>query len=416
MTGDTDRLYKEGVAAIRAGDKESARTKLMQVVEIDQTHEQAWLWLSAAVEKNEDRIICLQNVLTINPNNEAARKGLEKLGASTAVDTNVAGYDEEPPMKAPPPAEPSHRMEHGSSWVAQNMQMSKPEREMFSPAPAGPRAETPAAAKSSLPPEESWRAALLDDSREMGTPNSAKYMREVKGVREPRGFLDLVNTWGDMLIFRMGEFEREYKNAGFGHIMINILVASILAAILLSLKILLLDALTPGGRDAAFADVFTQTFGPGTASLLGVDGMFKTIASPSFLGIGLVVIVLGMIVFYFLRSMFESFILDRVCSLLQGKGDIIETLHAIVNVQVVAQIAQIPVLLITPFLSPTAAFYVTIGIGLYPFLLKARAVGNVHKFGWLVGIGALIINGVAMYAILFFLLFCLLSLAAFGSS
>ena len=59
---EIDRLYQEGVAALRAGDKAAGREKLMRVVEADQLHENAWLWHSGAVETDDERIICLENV------------------------------------------------------------------------------------------------------------------------------------------------------------------------------------------------------------------------------------------------------------------------------------------------------------------------------------------------------------------
>jgi tetratricopeptide (TPR) repeat protein len=74
-----DDLLKQGIAAARAGRKDEARQKLMRVVELDEENEQAWLWLSGVVESNDDRRVCLENVLTINPANAAAHKGLRLL-------------------------------------------------------------------------------------------------------------------------------------------------------------------------------------------------------------------------------------------------------------------------------------------------------------------------------------------------
>jgi tetratricopeptide (TPR) repeat protein len=74
-----DDLLKQGIAAVRAGRQDEARQKLMRVVELDEENEQAWLWLSGVVESNADRRVCLENVLTINPANAAAQKGLRLL-------------------------------------------------------------------------------------------------------------------------------------------------------------------------------------------------------------------------------------------------------------------------------------------------------------------------------------------------
>lgn len=75
---DLDDLLKKGITAVKRGDKENGRNFLMQVLEIDDRHEQAWLWLSGAVEDQEERIICLENVLAINPDNKLAQKGLAR--------------------------------------------------------------------------------------------------------------------------------------------------------------------------------------------------------------------------------------------------------------------------------------------------------------------------------------------------
>jgi hypothetical protein len=68
-------LY-DGAVALIQGDKDLARDLLMQVVEADERNEQAWLWLSGAVEDAEDQQVALENVLDINPDNKPARWGL----------------------------------------------------------------------------------------------------------------------------------------------------------------------------------------------------------------------------------------------------------------------------------------------------------------------------------------------------
>jgi tetratricopeptide (TPR) repeat protein len=76
---DSNDLLKQGIAAARAGRTDEARQKLMRVIELDEQNEQAWLWLSGVVESNADRRLCLENVLTLNPANTAAQKGLRLL-------------------------------------------------------------------------------------------------------------------------------------------------------------------------------------------------------------------------------------------------------------------------------------------------------------------------------------------------
>jgi tetratricopeptide (TPR) repeat protein len=72
-------LLKRGVVAAKAGRMEEARQVLLRVIEMDARNEQAWLWLSGVIESYQDRRVCLENVLAINPNNGHARSGLHWL-------------------------------------------------------------------------------------------------------------------------------------------------------------------------------------------------------------------------------------------------------------------------------------------------------------------------------------------------
>lgn len=81
---DVTATLNQAVVAAKAGRKAEARRLLETLLDADERNEQAWLWLSDVVESDEERIICLKNVLTINPDNEMARKGLAALGAEIA--------------------------------------------------------------------------------------------------------------------------------------------------------------------------------------------------------------------------------------------------------------------------------------------------------------------------------------------
>jgi tetratricopeptide (TPR) repeat protein len=67
---------RAGIAAAKSGQRERARDLLMRVVEQDEENPLAWLWLSGVVDSLDDREICLENVLALDPDNDAARKGL----------------------------------------------------------------------------------------------------------------------------------------------------------------------------------------------------------------------------------------------------------------------------------------------------------------------------------------------------
>lgn len=73
------QLLARAIQLVRERRKEEGRDLLLQVVERDESNEQAWLWLSGVVDDPRDMQVALANVLTINPGNEQARKGLAML-------------------------------------------------------------------------------------------------------------------------------------------------------------------------------------------------------------------------------------------------------------------------------------------------------------------------------------------------
>lgn len=68
------------IAAIKAGDKVTGQRLLTEIIKAEPDNENAWLWLSSAVDSNEQRRYCLQQVLKINPDHKLARRGLTALG------------------------------------------------------------------------------------------------------------------------------------------------------------------------------------------------------------------------------------------------------------------------------------------------------------------------------------------------
>jgi len=76
---EVTELLQRGIAAAKNEQTQDARQILLKVTELDEENEQAWLWLSGVVESFEDRRICLENVLTINPHNGPAQSGLHWL-------------------------------------------------------------------------------------------------------------------------------------------------------------------------------------------------------------------------------------------------------------------------------------------------------------------------------------------------
>ncbi len=95
---DTMPMLNRAIVAAKAGRKAEARQLLEAVLDADERNEKAWLWLSGVVDNDEERAICLENVLSINPANQAARRGLAMLQTASAPPIR--------PLPAPGPAAP----------------------------------------------------------------------------------------------------------------------------------------------------------------------------------------------------------------------------------------------------------------------------------------------------------------------
>jgi twitching motility two-component system response regulator PilG len=98
-----------GVNAARAGEKARAQTLLRAAVANDPEHELAWIWLASVAQSPAEAVHCLERVLTLNPNNERARAGLERyrttmpelLGAPAVAPSALTQPDPEPPFECP---------------------------------------------------------------------------------------------------------------------------------------------------------------------------------------------------------------------------------------------------------------------------------------------------------------------------
>jgi len=94
---------ERGIAAAKAGNKREARRLLKAVVKADENQLEAWLWLSRIVDSLEEREICLENVLTLDPANAFAQKELARVRVAREAFFQPAYQVDE----AEAPAEPS---------------------------------------------------------------------------------------------------------------------------------------------------------------------------------------------------------------------------------------------------------------------------------------------------------------------
>ncbi|NJN97168.1 MAG: hypothetical protein HC875_25275 [Anaerolineales bacterium] len=83
-------MLDDAIQAIRMGDKEEGRRLLEEMLETDEGNEDVWLWLTTVVDSDEDREVCLENVLAINPSNTIAQRNINALKAGNFNPADIA--------------------------------------------------------------------------------------------------------------------------------------------------------------------------------------------------------------------------------------------------------------------------------------------------------------------------------------
>ena len=78
-------LVQSAAAALRGGDRHTARRLLTQAIHHDPQNEHAWLWMSGVVESATEQRECLEKVVALNPTNAAAQQGLTLLQPSVSA-------------------------------------------------------------------------------------------------------------------------------------------------------------------------------------------------------------------------------------------------------------------------------------------------------------------------------------------
>ncbi|MBN1580046.1 MAG: hypothetical protein JXA89_05040 [Anaerolineae bacterium] len=84
-------LVERGAQLVKARLNRGALTALRRAVALDELYEPGWLWLSAVVERDEEKIHCLERVLFVNPQNAWARKNLKILRRKLGLITPARG-------------------------------------------------------------------------------------------------------------------------------------------------------------------------------------------------------------------------------------------------------------------------------------------------------------------------------------
>jgi hypothetical protein len=75
----SDDLLAQGIAAVKAGNKQEARRLLDAAIRAAPNDERTWGWFYNICDNDKERIKCLNEVLRINPGNEKAKLLLQRL-------------------------------------------------------------------------------------------------------------------------------------------------------------------------------------------------------------------------------------------------------------------------------------------------------------------------------------------------
>jgi len=78
QTSQIDRLL-DAIELVQLNRQQEAVVILRQLIGENKDFEDAWLWMSVAVESLDQSIVCLDNVLRINPDNWQAASALYRL-------------------------------------------------------------------------------------------------------------------------------------------------------------------------------------------------------------------------------------------------------------------------------------------------------------------------------------------------
>jgi hypothetical protein len=73
-----DRLL-DAIELVKANRRDEARHLLRNLIREDSDFEEAWLWMSVAVDSLDQASVCLDNVLRVNPDNYEAAGALYRI-------------------------------------------------------------------------------------------------------------------------------------------------------------------------------------------------------------------------------------------------------------------------------------------------------------------------------------------------
>ncbi len=89
MATPSQSMITEAIAAARSGDRARARDLLSRLLRTDSANAEYWVWMSAVVDTDRERVYCLESALKLDPTNRSALRGLVILGARKPADAEL---------------------------------------------------------------------------------------------------------------------------------------------------------------------------------------------------------------------------------------------------------------------------------------------------------------------------------------
>lgn len=72
-------LLQQGITAFKAGNRDEARKFFIAAIKQDRDNEHAWQYMYNVATDDKERLLCLQQILRINPRNEKANALFNRL-------------------------------------------------------------------------------------------------------------------------------------------------------------------------------------------------------------------------------------------------------------------------------------------------------------------------------------------------
>lgn len=101
---ESDTILQLGIEAAREGNREEARNLFTLLTSQDPDNVQGWLWLAGVANGPDERRAALEKVITLDPTNEMAVRGLQAMGVNPAMAGRGTAAPASMSVDPPPPA------------------------------------------------------------------------------------------------------------------------------------------------------------------------------------------------------------------------------------------------------------------------------------------------------------------------